>query len=455
MARALYRTRFIAVVVAVIAALGAQPRARARQTPTPAPARVASAEAVLAALVARDFAAVVARFDATMKAALSEQALADGWAKMTAQTGAYVGHAAAAQQPRGGYAAVVIPCEFERGRIDVTVVFNAAGEVSGLSMRPPAPAVSYSPPDYATPGAYAEREVTVGAGREWALPGTLTLPAGRGPFPAIVLVHGSGPNDRDESIGANKPFKDLALGLASRGIAVLRYEKRTKVYGAKLAALRQFTVKEESIDDALAAVSLLRADPAIDSARIYVLGHSLGGMIAPRIAAADPTIAGIVVMAGAARPLERAMLEQMQYLAEADGTITPAEQQAIDGAKQTIAEVAALTPDDVPSGRNIVGAPPAYWLDLRGYDPPAAAATLRQRILVLQGGRDYQVTVAEFDKWKAALDGHANAECKLYPSLNHLFLAGTGKSLPAEYSVPGHVLVDVIDDIATFVKSRG
>ncbi len=117
--------------------------------------------------------------------------------------------------------------------------------LSGLSMRPPAPEVPYAPPDYAVAGAYTEREVTVGSG-EWALPGTLTMPAGPGRFPAVVLVHGSGPNDRDETFGPNKTFKDLALGLASRGVAVLRYDKRTKVYGAKIAPLKQFTVKEET-----------------------------------------------------------------------------------------------------------------------------------------------------------------------------------------------------------------
>ena len=441
----------VTLVAAAIVACGL--RAGAQQaSPQAAPSRIARAEAVLAALVSHDVGKVVSQFDATMKAALSEQALRDGWDKTSAQVGALLGHAAPQEQQRGAYAAVLIPCEFERGKLDVTVVFNAAGEISGLSMRPPAPAAPYAPPDYAVAADFSERDVTVGAGGEWPLPGTLTLPAGSGPFPAVVLVHGSGPNDRDESIGPNKTFKDLALGLASRGVAVLRYEKSTKEYGAKIAPLKQFTVKEESIDDALAAVALLRSEASIDSGRIFVLGHSLGGMIAPRIGAADARIAGLIVMAGAVRSLDQSIYDQYQYLFGADGTITPDEQKLIDDAKKTIDEVAKLTPEDAKAGRGLSGGPASYWLDLRGYDPPAAAAKLSQRILVLQGGRDYQVTVADFEKWQAALAGRPNAACILYPSLNHLFIAGTAKSLPAEYAVPGHVLVDVVNDIAAWVK---
>src|SRR5262249_29401225 len=159
------------------------------------------------------------------------------------------------------------------------------GRIAGLRFRPPAaPAAPYSPPAYVTPASYTETEFTVGSG-DWPLPGTLEMPVGAGPFPALVLVQGSGPNDRDETLFGNKPFKDLALGLASRGVAVLRYDKRTKVYQAKLAGVPGLTVTEEVVEDALAAVKTLRAQPRIDPARVFVLGHSLGGMLIPRIAA--------------------------------------------------------------------------------------------------------------------------------------------------------------------------
>ena len=174
------------------------------------------------------------------------------------------------------------------------------------------------------------------------MPGTLTVPNGKGPFPAIVLVHGSGPNDRDESIGANKPFRDLAYGLATHGIAVLRYDKRTHVHPEQFANI-VFTVKEETIDDALSAVALLRTTAHIDPTRICVLGHSLGGMLIPRIGLADNRVAGLIVLAGATMPLGDTMLRQVRYLAEAQGPITPEVQQQLDAISGQIARGDALT----------------------------------------------------------------------------------------------------------------
>ena len=443
------RKRWTAVACLAVFVCAAFVGVAARQQ-TPALSRAKDAEAVLEAILANDFGSVVSRFDATMKTAVTEAALRTGWTSVGTQIGKYVKHGASREEQRGTMLAVVVPCDFEKGKLELMVVFNPAGEIAGLSMRPPAAA--YSPPAYDTPAAYTASEVTVGTG-EWALPGTLTVPNGAGPFPGIVLVHGSGPADRDETYGPNKFLKDVALGLASQGVAVLRYEKRTLVYGAKLSTIKQFTVKEETVEDALAAVALLRTVPAIDKSRIFVLGHSLGGMVAPRIGAADPAIAGLVVMAGAVRSLPQSILDQYEYLFKADGTISDAEQQQLAGARQLLADVAKLTADDAAAGRFMGNAPASYWLDLRGYDPPADAAKLKMRLLVLQGERDYQVTVADFEKWKAALAGRANATFKLYPALNHLFLAGTGPSLPPEYSVPGHVPADVIRDIADWIKS--
>jgi hypothetical protein len=348
---------------------------------------------------------------------------------------------------------VITACAFERATIDVQFAFDAAGRISGLVFRPVASATSaYTLPSYADASAYTESEKTIGSA-EWPLPGTLTLPAGARSAPAVVLVHGSGPNDRDETIGGNKPFRDLATGLASRGIAVLRYDKRSRVHAGRMAGAG-FTVQHEVIDDVLAAVKALRSEPGIDSARIFVLGHSLGAMLAPRIWMADPSIAGVIVLAGPARPLEDAIVAQSRYLVAADGTTSPEEQRAIEDAEALARRVRALQPEDARSGVLIASAPASYWLDLRGYDPTAVAMKVTAPMLIMQGGRDYQVTPQEFEKWKAALGARRDVTFRSYPLLNHLFIAGAGPSVPAEYKVPGHVAEEVIADIGGWIQAQ-
>jgi alpha-beta hydrolase superfamily lysophospholipase len=417
-----------------------------------APDPALRAQAVLVALAARDFASIEAQFTDRMKAALPAGGLEASWTRLLAQAGAFKTCGTTRVQSTANVQVTVTPCEFEHAKVDAQVVFDASGRLAGLFFRPPAaPTLPYSVPSYANPAAYTENDLTVGSG-EWALPATLDMPVGAGLVPALVLVHGSGPNDRDETIGPNKPFKDLALGLASRGIAVLRYDKRSKVYPMKLAGASDLTVRQEVIDDVVEAVKTLRAQPRIDTSRVFVLGHSLGGMLIPRIAAADPSPAGFIVMAGAARPLEQAILDQTRYLAMADGTITPAEQAQIDEAAKLVETIKALTPEDAKNPKPISGAPASYWLDLRGYDAPSAAKAVTRPMLVLQGERDYQVTTEEFGRWKSALAGKSNVTFHSYPTLNHLFIAGTGKGLPSEYETAAHVSEDVIRDIADWIK---
>jgi hypothetical protein len=349
--------------------------------------------------------------------------------------------------PAGTNRIVVIPVAFPKETITFQITVNAAGQVAGLFMvrTATAPEVPWNPPAYSKPDSFRERDVTVGDD-PWKLPGVLTVPVSAGPHPAVVLVAGSGPVDRDERIGPNRIFKDLAEGLASRGIVVLRYDKRARQYQTKLADLQDMTVLDETIDDALAAVALLRAQPEVDGKRVFVLGHSLAGNLAPRIAEADGKLAGIVILGGNVTPLEDAIVEQSQYLGSSASDLQLRKAEA--------AKVKKLDESDEDGPPVTVGpitAPVSYWLDLKEYDPVAAAKKLTIPILILQGERDYQVTMKDFGLWKSGLSARRNVTLKSYPSLNHLFIAGEGKSLPEEYAKPGHVAPEAVDDIARFI----
>ena len=424
------------------------------------PERIAAAQEFVSLLAKGDYASAEEKLDDTMKSAAPASKLEELWSSLQDQAGVYQQQTGVHTDHTQGYDIVFVTCQFEQTLLDVKVVYDAAGQIAGLFFLPALP-TSYEPPAYAKTASFQEQEVTVGSG-EWALPGTLTMPVGDGPFPALVLVHGSGPNDRDETVGPNKPFRDLAWGLASQGIAVLRYEKRTRQYPEKMAAMQNtLTVKEETVDDALAAVALLRQTSGIDPQRIFVLGHSLGGMLLPRIGAADAQsaglpadakIAGLISMAGPVQPMEDKILEQVTYLASLDGEVSEEEQANLDKLAEQVARVKdPQLSVDAPASDLPLGIPADYWLDLRGYNPAEAAKSLTQPMLILQGGRDYQVTAADYELWKAALGSRDNVTFKWYPSLNHLFYSGTGPITPQEYAVEGHVSQEVVSDIAGWV----
>jgi dienelactone hydrolase len=431
---------------------GGVPPAVAQDAAKDSPSAVA-AKQIIQELVAGQFDKVEAIYDARMKEALPPGKLADGWRDLNKQAGAFQAITSAETSQVQGLQVVKMQCKFENSVLDATVVFNPDGKLGGLSFRPhQAPPAPWTPPAYAKQDSFSEQPLTLVNGK-FELPGTLTVPVGTGPFPAVVLVQGSGPQDQDETIGPNKPFKDLAWGLASRGIVVFRYTKRTQKYTVQSSDdPMRMTVEDETISDARAAVALVVKQPKVNPMQVFLLGHSLGAYLAPRIATDDAEIAGIVMLAANARPLEKVVLEQIHNLAAMNGPPTEAEQKRIDavedGAKQI--ESPNLKPEDKIEflGATTYG---AYWLDLRAYDPLKTAAKLKIPILIVQGGRDYQVTPSNFQAWSDALSNSKNVTLRTYPDLDHLFIHGTGASKPSDYARLDHVSAEVVESIATWI----
>lgn len=307
----------------------------------------------------------------------------------------------------------------------------------------------------APPSNVVERAITVPG--PVPLPGTLTLPVGKGPFPGLIIVHGSGAGDRDLTVGADKPYRDIAWGLASQGIAVLRYDKRSNVNPAWFAN-KAFTVWDETVQDAVSALGVLRTQREIDPKRTLMIGHSLGGMLAPRIAKADGKLAGIVLLAGATRAslgdqIER-QLAYIESVSAGDSVTLKAVRAQRAAMAPRIARIRALVPADSSNLQIILGAPAKYFLDLDAYDPAVAMRDVKVPLLILQGKRDYQVTPDQLDDYLRALGPRPDATVGRYDALNHLFLPGTGVPSPRDYATPGHVDPTVIADIAAWVKKR-
>ena len=415
--------------------------------------------AFIDALSRNDDAGAEAMEDGTMRAAAPAAKLGQLWQAFVTQYGAFRGIGTVTTTAQPPYTIATVQTSFANATLALTVAITAAGQVGGLHvgavLPASSPASSEAPASYVRPGSFTETAVTVGSA-PWVLPGTLSMPNGAGPFPGVVLVAGSGPEDRDETIGPNKPLRDLAWGLASDGIAVLRYDKRTFVYAAAMAAQEAtITVRQETTDDAVAAVGLLRATTKVDPTRVFLVGHSLGGYLAPRIASQAPgQLRGLVMLEANSTPLPQLILAQATYLAGLQGSPIPSsidQQLATLRSQVALAESPALSPS-TPASELPLGVPASYWLDLRTYDPLATAAGLRLPMFFSQGGRDYQVPPAELSGWQHALAGQTDVTFRVYPTLDHLLFAGTGPSTPAEYTEPGqHVAPGLVADVAAWI----
>lgn len=426
-------------------------------------------ERVLGALVSGDAAAldeVYQDFSADMQKGIPRESLGALLGQLEAAMGAYQGAYGDTQCVQQGSMTVLSQPLSMAGLSDLnlTLVLNGEGKIAGLSVQPAAKPVSDA--DQALPDGVTESDITVGEG-QWALPGTLTLPVNAENCPAVVLVHGSGPNDRDETIGANKPFRDIAWYLASRGIAVLRYDKRTYAHSAAIVgdadALRAFTVEEETIQDAISAGRLLAGVPGVDAGRVFVAGHSLGAMLAPRIASEGAGVfCGMALLCGSPLPLWKIMLRQNQTNIELLDDVQRAPYQAlIDQEAQKVETVFAGSKEEA-LGQTLFGQPAYYFYEMKDYSAADTLASLALPTLIVNGGRDFQVTEEEGRiAWESALDESAPWLTTYFAQVNHLLIdpkipygaAGAAgiAGTQAEYNIPGEVDAGVLGALADFI----
>lgn len=412
----------------------------------------AAATAIRVVELARNerFAEIEALFAPPLRAVVSAETLRIGWEAEIGKNGpvSAIGESIS-ETVKTGLVRVSVPIACERGAFTVIMSVDDAGMLQGLRISS-ASATSWAPPSYTNPKMFDEQDVTLGSG-PLAVPGTLTLPRGRGARAGVVLLSGGGPFDRDETSGPNKPLKDIAWGLASRGIAVVRFDKVTHVHTNQVASMPDFTMADEYVPHAVAAVHLLQRQPTVDPARVFVLGHSMGGKVAPRVASAEAAVAGLVLLAGDTQPMQHAAVRVAHYLA----ALTPGPA-AADALEVMTRQAAMVDSPDLspatPASELPFGLSGSYWLDLRGYDPVSAAATLNKPMLILQGRRDYQVTVEDdLSRWKAGVGHRADVTIRIYDADNHLFFPGAGPSTPAEYEAAQHVDPTVIADIAEWL----
>ena len=363
-----------------------------------------------------------------------------------------------------GYTILEMTLEFSKGKLVQRTVFDDWDKVAGLFVVPgEVPDKEASAQTEPLPQGLTEKTVTVDAGSGFPLEGSLTLPEGE-ILCGLVLVHGSGPSDRNETVMMNAPFRDLAWGLARRGIAVLRYDKRTFVYSAQLAAspdIRKMTVNEETVQDAAAAVQLMKELPELAGKKVFLLGHSLGGVLTAYINTLGAGAEGYINLAGTPRKLWRVAADQNLLVAdEKTGEEAEKVRDYIIKELEKAAKLASLSDYWAQSSSSdVFGISAWYWRHLEQLNPAALHLADGLPVLILQGEEDRQVTLKDYEAWQEGLKGHPDATFILYPGLNHLFGRYQGEQVPfeqigLEYSQRTPVPDEVLDDMAGWLEDK-
>lgn len=392
-----------------------------------------------------------AYFDVSLKDKITADNLKNVWTQITANLGTLESIDGAQNKAQGEYQIVILDCKFSKGTQGFQFVFNKEQKLMGFFILPKKPNTTYNLPAYADTTRYKEKLITVASGK-YNLPAMLSIPKDSVKVPVVIFVHGSGPADMDESIGAQKPFKDIAAGLATKGIASLRYVKRTVLYGNEFA--KAFTTKEEITDDVTAMIEFAKTIPEVDPQQIYIFGHSLGGMLAPRIATLNPDLKGIILAAAPSKKLQDISIEQNNYLYSLGKDTTKAGKEGLANAIKELNFAKTITNKSLPADSLVLGLPAAYWADLNAMNQIDLAKKLKLRMFIIQGGNDFQVGTQDFNLWVASLKGKKNVDSKLYPMLNHLFSFVSEKANINQYQEPLHVDQPVINDLVTWIFNK-
>ena len=302
---------------------------------------------------------------------------------------------------------------------------------------------------------YLKKEIVIESNPFIKLPGSLFLPNNLKKSPVVILVHGSGPHDRNQSIGKNKIFLDIALDLVQKGIAVLIYDKRTYVYQFNNPfSMDSMDYKTETVEDAVAAFNFIKKQSGVDTNSIFIAGHSQGALCAPLIAKGCKNLTGLILLAAPARSLLEILPEQLDYIASLKKNISETEEANFTALKWQVKN--ALKPDlNLKSKVSLpFNTKPNYWLFDRNYKVLDEAKKLSLPMLLLQGGRDYNVVKKDYDLWLGAMSDKPNFKSVFYDDLDHLFFVGEGMAKPEDISKPNHVSQKITEKMAEFVLGK-
>ena len=401
----------------------------------------------LMAFVNKEFKTVQKMVDSNYQSYYSDITLERDWTELIGTYGKYMSSKPVNFEKSQYYTFIAYKINFEYLPYILNLSFNDKKEIIYISFMQAHKV--YFAPDYANVSTFTEEKFTF-HNKEYELNGLLSVPNLPGKLPLIVIIGESGPTDKDGSYDENKPYKDLAWGMATNGYVVFRYDKRSINYSIMLMrdkmSYTSFTCREDYLDDLYKAMDTLESFKYIDKDRVYVLGHGQGGMLLPLVAKERREVKGIIMMGSNAKRTQEMMIDQYAYLSK----VTPYkkdeyDEQAKKALRSMDKKLNPLTehhhmPYDVQA---------TYWIWLNKYKHLEMAKKQKTPMLILHGERDYQVNMENLKLWQNTLSKNPAATIKSYPKLNHLFYTGEVESTYSEYylksNIPDYVMKDIIE----------
>lgn len=407
--------------------------------------------AILDLFVAKKFAKIEQQVDSAYRSYYSAITLERDWAELTGTYGEYESAKPVHFEANEYYNFMAYKIKFAYLPYIFNVSFNNNGDIVYISFM--AAHKMYVAPDYVDVSKFVDKKFNTINGM-YDLSGILSVPNLEGKNPLIIIVPEAGPTDKDGSYGENKPYKDLAWGLASNGNLVYRYEKRSNDYGIFMlkakTAYESFTPREDLLDDLYKMIDTLKTLPNVDPERIYILGHGQGGMLCPLIAKERKDVKGVIMMGANAKPMQENMIDQFEYLT----SVTPSKKEEYD--EQTINAKRSMNKKLNPLTEHHLmpyGVQATYWIWLNQYNQVEVAQNLKKPMLILHGDRDYQTNMENLALWRKSLKKNSNATILDYEKLNHLFYTGESQSTYSEYtSLISNIPAYVMEDICTWLK---
>lgn len=414
------------------------------------------------ALKSKNYAQASKRFDSEMRKEISLTMLENFWKQFLAKAGGEIYEVDnIIRDEHNTYYWVYPSYKGKKDRWQFRIGFDDDDSIAAFHIDryiPPPQKNSWKLPNYVAADSVTERQFVINKGKDYETTAYLTIPTWKTKAPCLIFVHDAGPWDKDASRYSNKPFFDLAWGLATHGIASVRIDKRTYVHYKKIAEKKEaISAKFDTEEDIYEIIHQLLTRKDIDSEHLFLIGQGVGANICPRIIQNSNVIKGAVLLAPYGRPLEDALMEEIEYVMKLD-TLSKYEnkKKAIEKLKQQVKNVKSPTltllsrTEDLP-----LETPASYWLDLKNYDCFSILKKTNVPALILRGERDYRTSQIDFDLWKKQLYHSMSHQERYtfisYPLLNNIFMIGEEKSTPLEYHEPKNVSKQVVDDISKWV----